>query len=332
MDTLRIISRAFLGMSIKKYPSDGNGKIIEAKAIIDQINGQLNAVNFSSASAATDADVDKCLGLARESLDEVKTLTEYQDQKTARLLTIVAFLTAAAGAVFSKVLDAYPLHQIMAMGILVYSILTCLVYAVFALFLLFVAMGALVSFHAMQTRFIWDEEPLNATGNHVKSYLFFRGILSTKPDVWASSFLDSTEKSKPNPNLREEYFKNYIAEAYIVAAKVADKIACLESAQNLLLYSIRLLVLWILSLTLVAIFVPSIGKNDRVQQDAYVITHPSTPPLGAPVSCVAGVYDLRKTDVAPNAVPNGANTGSTDIEVPASGFCRNFQPAERPSW
>src|SRR5438270_13971663 len=45
---------------------------------------------------------------AKASLAEVKALTEYEDGKASRLLTIVAFLSALVGAVFTRFAMDYP--------------------------------------------------------------------------------------------------------------------------------------------------------------------------------------------------------------------------------
>src|SRR4051812_13339301 len=45
---------------------------------------------------------------AKASLAEVKALTEYEDGKVSRLLTIVAFLSAVVGAVFTRFVTDFP--------------------------------------------------------------------------------------------------------------------------------------------------------------------------------------------------------------------------------
>src|SRR3954464_9849983 len=51
--------------------------------------------------------VDRVHDAARASLNEVKALTEYEDGKVSRLLTIVAFLSALVGAVFTRFASDY---------------------------------------------------------------------------------------------------------------------------------------------------------------------------------------------------------------------------------
>jgi hypothetical protein len=46
--------------------------------------------------------IDRVHDAARVSVSEVKALTEYQDGKASRLLTVVAFLSALVAAVFTR--------------------------------------------------------------------------------------------------------------------------------------------------------------------------------------------------------------------------------------
>jgi hypothetical protein len=58
--------------------------------------------------------LDSALDRARETLDEVKELTDYQDSKATRLLTIVTFLSALAGVLFARLVESYPVQAAMA--------------------------------------------------------------------------------------------------------------------------------------------------------------------------------------------------------------------------
>src|SRR6266513_2242606 len=66
----------------------------------------------------TSGEVDALSPLAKESLDRVIALTEYEDGKAGRIITAVALLSAAAGAVYAGMLKevlsgAAPLDQIV---------------------------------------------------------------------------------------------------------------------------------------------------------------------------------------------------------------------------
>src|SRR5205807_300239 len=54
-----------------------------------------------------DDAIDRVHEAARASLAEVKALTEYEDGKVSRLLTVVAFLSAVVGAVFTRFASDY---------------------------------------------------------------------------------------------------------------------------------------------------------------------------------------------------------------------------------
>lgn len=212
---------------------------------------------------------ERYLDRAKESLNEVKALTEYQDQKAARLLTIVAFLTAAAGALFAKILDVYPIHQILAEST-GKGVFLSVVYGLFGLFLIFVACGALVIFHATQTRFVWPEERSDeARYDKANSFLFFQSIFRTDPVGWSRSFVDNTTAEDAANKLTLIYYKNYISEAYLVAAKLGDKLRYLQPGQQLLQCAIRILLIWLLLLFVVVVW---IQKPSDKQTTSLVIT------------------------------------------------------------
>jgi hypothetical protein len=86
------------------------------------------------------------LDRARETLDEVKGLTEYQGQKSTRLLTIVTFLSAFSGVLFSRFADTYPIRLFwIQFGLSANTILVVLACLFFGLFAFGAVCGALVS-------------------------------------------------------------------------------------------------------------------------------------------------------------------------------------------
>src|SRR5579862_57732 len=90
---------AFRNKETKAFPNEGGARL-EPGDIAKRIRGSLAGI--------TTAPDEALIAKAQESLAEAKGQTEYQDQKVSRLLTIVSFLTAAAGALFSKIADCYP--------------------------------------------------------------------------------------------------------------------------------------------------------------------------------------------------------------------------------
>lgn len=130
-------------------------------------------------------------------------------------------------------------------------------YVSFAAFVLLAVCGALVIFHATRTHFKYPKSDGLPNGNRgPSSVLFYAGIVGTKPDDWARTFLTpEVEPVSWDSEIRARYVRNYIVESYLVAAKVADKLRYLQPGQNLLLWSIRALFAFVLSLACVIGFV-----------------------------------------------------------------------------
>jgi hypothetical protein len=170
---------------------------------------------------ANDAELDAVIRHARETLDEVKALTDYQDGKATRLLTIITFLSALAGVLFGKFVDLYPLHAVVASGGGEWwqQGLVFLTYLAFAVFALLAVCGAMVTFHAIRVRFRY---PKTGQGSRAKSFLFYSGILGGQPGEWAASYMDA-DRTKLAADIRVRYLQNYVVESYLIAAKVADK-------------------------------------------------------------------------------------------------------------
>lgn len=252
---------------------------------------------------------ERYLDRAKESLKEVKDLTEYQDQKAARLLTIVAFLTAAAGALFAKMLDAYPIHQVFLESTGKGAFLA-VAYGLFGLFLILVACGALVIFHATQSRFVWPKEKSDeAKYQKANSFLFYQSIFRTDPVGWSSSFVDHTSAKDSPDRLTPIYYKNYISEAYLIAAKLGDKLRYLQPGQQLLQYAIRILLIWLLLLFAVALWIQKPTGTQMQSPLIAPICYPCQAPLsGAAVSPPAAA----SSDAAPT-VP-----ASAPQHIPAS--------------
>lgn len=234
-------------------------------------------------------DRKEALTRARESLNEVKALTEYQDQKATRLLTIITFLTALAGVLFGKLVDtAAPNELISANWCDWESFLLALCYAMFIVYILAVISGAMLTFKATETRFKYPK----GKKQKPRSYIFYDGMLTVSPSDWGKSFLKSDNLTKLNPNLQLEYLRNYISESYLIAAKVADKLRYLGPAQWYLQWAIRILFGWILVFALTLL----------------VFAPPAAPPTGVAQTEVVG------DDVERLPTPHGTETIATEVD------------------
>lgn len=263
LSCIRAVWQAFLYQDISFFPrvddnrAPGKLRTLTAKEAVKIIADQLDSL--SPDPVALDAE----LKLARESLDEVTAQTDYQDGKATRLLTIVTFMSAFSGLAFNRLADGYPVSMITwterwpSMN----SVLVFLSYTLFAAFALLATAGALVTFHAIRTRFRYPREA--AKDKKPSSMLFWMGISRTQPDRWGKAFVDQNDAKKISADLKAEYIKNYIAETYLIAAKVADKVRFLEPAQRIQSLAIKALFLWIIVTALVFSFVPSAKKESN---------------------------------------------------------------------
>ena len=271
IDISRALWGAFRGFELSYYPRrEKTADKIHSKEAINTIRSAFKNFQFER------SDIDKIdpkllVDRAKDSLEEAKKQTEYQDAKAGRLLTIVAFLTAAVGTVFGKFIDLYPLHNVAA-PVGVAGHLVPVTYAFFGVYLLLVAAGALVSFHAMSTRFVWPGDSNLAEKSEPESLLFWQQIIRTRPESWGSAF--AGDKGA----LLRNYYVNYTTEAYLIATKVADKLRYLDPGQRLLIASIRVLFgLFVLIIFTFALVTPP--QNAVATSCAAGTATPSTPAL-----------------------------------------------------
>lgn len=241
------------------YPrvKDSSGSIIslDTRSMVKELNNA--TLKWTKLKAE---DLEDAIKLARQSLDESKEQTEYQDQKATRLLTVTTFLTALSGVLFTRFNDTYPIDSLS--GLPCWAIgLLILGYLVFSLFLLTALMGAIVTFHATRTRFKYPKQETAAREEGPpNSRLFYSGIISIRPRAWSSTFVippaDGTDP-KLHDDVVQAYYRDLVSETYLVAAKTADKLRYLEPAQNLLSASLKFLLLWLFLLPVIAMSVTS---------------------------------------------------------------------------
>lgn len=302
IDVLRAFGGSFLGRDPSYYPRRAASEKIESKEMLDTIKASLKDFKFD-ANELGKADPKLLLDRAKDSLEEAKKQTEYQDAKAGRLLTIVAFLTAAVGTVFGKFIDLYPLHNGAAPASET-SLWITGTYLLFGVYLLLVAAGALVTFHAMSTRFVWPTANNLADKPDVDSMLFWQQIIRTKPEAWGTVF--AGEKGE----LLRTYYLNYVSEAYLVSAKVADKLRYLDPGQRLLILSIRVLFGLFLLIALTFTLVPPPPKAAAA---------PAAAPAAVAAPCVAGAPATAAAGEEKTASGNGQPTAATRADAPATG-------------
>jgi len=308
---LKALGGSFFGRDLSYYPRRAKtAEKIESKDLLEAISKSLDGFQFDPAELAKASDPKLLLDRAKDSLEEAKKQTEYQDAKAGRLLTIVAFLTAAVGTVFGKFIDLYPLHN-GAASVSETSLWVTATYLLFGIYLLLVAAGALVMFHAMSTRFVWPPGGSNlADKDEIGSLLFFQQIIRTKPEAWGEVF--AGDKAE----LLRTYYKNYATEAYLIAAKVADKLRYLDPGQRLLNLSIRVLLCLFLSiiLTFTQVAPPSKVTLPTVPDATTALTNPSGIALPPPKQAAS----ISQQPATVSSASTGASSASApSVAVPA---------------
>ncbi len=104
--------RAFFGAPLDYFPRvPGKSSTVSmsAEEVIEVAKSALESLE----PPEDDQKVDHVLRVVRQSLDEVKALTEYQDGKATRLLTILSFLSALAAVLFGRMLDTFPIEDLI---------------------------------------------------------------------------------------------------------------------------------------------------------------------------------------------------------------------------
>ncbi|UUL82534.1 hypothetical protein [Sphingomonas qomolangmaensis] len=316
LSPIKAIYHALLGHEIDHYPrvlEGGEPRLLHTDALMREFVDA--AAHWTCLPATEDVDKDRlddAIKLARQSLDEVKDQTEYQDQKATRLLTVTTFLTAFSGVLFARMLDAYPRSSFAAQP-LRSQLLLGASYVLFGAFVLSAVFGALITFHATRTRFkyVHDGEVSRDDGLP-RSRLFYRGILRVRPKAWALTFVTPHAGSEQNvdpvldPALKQAYFRDLVGETYLIAAKAADKLRFLDPAQRLLATSLTCLFFWLTSLVIVGIGVtPPPAKPMVIHVDS----------SGAPIE-IKPVSSASEAP-APPATPQVSPTGKAAPPPPS---------------
>lgn len=307
------ILHAMQGLDIKYDQSKKGPNGVDLSKAISEIEATLNSPTLK------DEYVEAHLDKAKASYNEVKAATEYQDQKAARLLTILAFLTAAAATIFAKFIDIYSIQSPDRSTFA--ETLICAIYFGFTIYFLVIAVGALTTFYATQTRFTIPEE------SGFQSLLFFKGVLSYTPNAWGGEFVASKAV------VAKKYFVNYVVETYLIALKTSVKVQYLRPAQAILQFAIKILLVVIVLLAFTLLTVPRDAKNQGKHDTNEVVTnaHNASANESAPPQAVA----LKPSAKSPDATPVATGPGNP-VQAPTTHAGTNVmshKPAkdERPS-
>lgn len=178
--------------------------------------------------------------LTKRSLEAVTHLTEYEDQKASRILTAIALVSALVGVMYSVCVPKGSEGQI-----LIYSAeytffcntLVILFHVLFGLYCFTVIFGAYIIIRAIMPRFKIPSE----TGNQQMSSMIFAPLIAgLKPAEWAKKFTE-----KDFSKLQKQYVRNDVLEAYLIAAKIKDKLRVLQVGIKMIYSGVLVLCIWI---------------------------------------------------------------------------------------
>ena len=190
-----------------------------------------------------DSATDTVYASARESFSEVKSMTEYADEKVARILTVVAFLSILVGVVFSRFASEYTWPgfaggaQPLTWGFIISTYLT------FFLYLILVTVSVIILLDSIMPTF-----NISATGigdksiERPRSMIYYQHILDVDAPRWGSVFRELGVKD--GMLLKKVYTKCFVAESYFLAKTVEKKFHRVRRGIRCLLLSMWILLLF----------------------------------------------------------------------------------------
>lgn len=223
-----------------------------------------------------DDALDRVHEAARASLTEVKALTEYEDGKVARLLTVVAFLSAVVGAVFTRFASDYPWPRMGGVNCTADWLLPVATYTAFFIYVVVVTWSVRRVLGAIKPTFNIPATWRGAGQSGLPpSMLFYKGILDVPAPLWGEAFQQLT--GKDGVDLKKYYAKCYIAEAYLIAEKVADKLEVVSPGINALRWAMAVLLGFFILFGATIIAVEPVKSDSRPAHPPEIHT-PALPP------------------------------------------------------
>jgi hypothetical protein len=202
-----------------------------------QIREVLNPWKLSAEGAET------LYGPTRDSLAEVVRLTMYLDEKAARVLTAVAFISTLAASAYEVLgRDMVRLHAhwlILCFNLLFYAYGTLVALSAFCVISgIFPRLNIPAGWSPIRPRDLkameGDREP-GLPG----SFLFAPQIVRSSPREWAQAFVDNDPGK-----LKSAYVKDHIHEIYLVAEQIPYKLGWLWVGMRAIQIANLILVLW----------------------------------------------------------------------------------------
>lgn len=182
--------------------------------------------------------------ISKEIFDHMIDMLKHEDEKANRILTAMAFLTAAAAAISipffeDKIgLRIVFLELDLNLGLLLFFLY--LIFVVIGTFFMLAALGPILFIPRL-----WGETRNDDKKDKICSLLFFKKITAVKRQDW-KNFFNASHASK----ISKKIFVDRIYESHLLAEKVDYKVNCIGKAN--FLYRFALLILWLLILSVLA--------------------------------------------------------------------------------
>ena len=175
---------------------------------------------MSTSREETKVDWTNKANLARESFKEVLASDEHEAGKAQRILTAMAFLTAAAGVIFAELSRAGIGASLKFPFFSTYGYLPVCFFAFVATMII----GTLFFLAALGPAFnipkVWRNKDKRS---YPRSLLFSQVILQGTQMDWEKYWEESGVE-----NLKDKLAENYVTEAYLLAEKVRFKVTMMR--------------------------------------------------------------------------------------------------------
>jgi len=187
---------------------NGQNKAFPLSEIQQNYSGRIEFM--STSDKGTEADWAEKAAIAKESFKEVLASDEHEDSKAQRILTAMAFLTAAAGLIFAE------LNRTGIGASLKFPIFNNYAYisVCFFTFVMTMLIGTLFFLAALGPAFNVPRDKRSYPASLLFSQLILQGTKKEWEKHWEEHSVDE---------LQVEIAKNYVIEAYLLAQKVRFK-------------------------------------------------------------------------------------------------------------
>lgn len=162
--------------------------------------------------------------ITQEVFERPIEMTRHEDEKAGRILASIAFLTAAAAAVFSALLNKglkleFSLSCSLRIDLIPVCFAVYIVFVVFGTILMLEAFGPSLELPKVWRKSVRSEEAGSEETFEPQSILFFEKISEEDRNQWISYFDSRTVK-----DILTKACNDHVFEAHLVSTKVRKKV------------------------------------------------------------------------------------------------------------